>query len=89
MALWKGQSDSDTLLSFRGDCITYEVERLAAPIGHYRLTIGNLWAYRSSLATEDIFAILRVAHRLAQAPNDVARKKVVETEPLFRGTTAS
>src|SRR6185295_18363188 len=84
MALWKNQSPSTTILSFRQDGVIYELERCEPEdtvLGlHYRLTLGNLFTFKSSKRYSSLSAIATLAHRIANADTDKQRQAIVAKE---------
>jgi hypothetical protein len=78
MALWKSQTPSTTLLSFRQDGVIYEVEWIGSE--DYRLSIGNLFTFRSSKSYASLTAIVQLANRIANADSDKQRKAIVDKE---------
>jgi hypothetical protein len=84
MALWKDQSPSTTILSFRQDGVIYELERCEPEDTvtglHYRLTLGNLFTFKSSRRFASFTNVVNLAHRIANADTDKQRQAIVDKE---------
>lgn len=82
MALWKDQSPSKTVLSFRQDGVIYEIEMRDVPTIDlpYRLTVGNLFCFKSSQWFMTLSGPCLLANKLVNAETDKERRQIVDKE---------